>query len=148
MATNNAVELLLQFASLQGHLVRKFLELYDPKDRERFRDVPNGALSLNDESWTHQRHGSGVAFVNSNNVQVNAHVAMADHPEGIDGGRLFEYLESLGCPFVVFSGREYSVTKDDMDRMVDDMVQSGLLRPVITPGRFSHRIFELRILDG
>lgn len=91
----------------------------------------------------HQRHGAGVLFVSSDKIRVNAHVAMAEHPEAIDGGRLFEYLESLELASVVFNGKEYDVTKPDMDRMVDDMALRGLLRSVLTQGRFPHRVHEL-----
>jgi len=150
MGTRDAIRLLSDFASLQGRLVRKFLDEYDPKDRERFRDVPNGTLSIDGRVWMHQRHGAGVAFVSSDKIRVNAHVAMAEHPEAIDGGRLFEYLESLGLTSVVYNGNHYGVTKPDIDRMVGDMALSGLLRLVVTQGRFPHQIYELRRLvdDG
>ena len=117
--------------------------MYQPADRERFRDVPNGMLVEAGTTWTHQRHGAGVLFASSEGVRVNAHVAMAEYPEGIDGGRLFEYLESLGIASVVFEGREYTTTKPEMDIWVDQMTRSGLLRPVISSGRFAYRIFEL-----
>jgi hypothetical protein len=68
---------------------------------------------------------------------------MCDYPEGIDGGRLFEYIESIGDASVMFGGREYAVRKPAIDEMVDDMVVAGLLRPAITRGPFPHRIFEV-----
>ncbi|WP_437528769.1 hypothetical protein WME79_46450 [Sorangium sp. So ce726] len=143
MVTGDAVQLLSRFASLQGRLVRKFLELYEPKDRERFRDVPNGTLSIEGATWTHRRHGAGVAFTGINNVRVNAHVGMNEYPEGIDGGRFFEYLESIGISVVDFAGIEYNVTMCDMDKMVDELWRRGILRAVTTEGRFAHRLFVL-----
>lgn len=123
--------------------MRRFLDKYRPKDRERFLDVPNGYLMEAGASWSHQRHGAGVTFVSPEGIRVNAHVAMAEYPEGIDGGRLFEYLESLGVASVYFEGIEYSVPKYEMDRLMDQMARSGLLRPVVSSGRFAHRLFEL-----
>ncbi|XYH97564.1 DUF6896 domain-containing protein [Sorangium sp. So ce1128] len=143
MTTSDTLQLLEQFASLQGRLVRKFLELYDPKDREGFRDAPRGTLSMDGRTWKCQRHGAGIVFVDLSGVRVNAHVGMAECPEGMDGGRLFEYLDSLGLSVVIFGDREYDVTKSEMDQMVDDMVQGGLLRAITTTGRFPHQIFEL-----
>ncbi|WP_148314141.1 DUF6896 domain-containing protein [Sorangium cellulosum] len=148
MVTRDAVQLLSQYALLQGRLVRKFLNLYRPKDLETFRDVPGGTLSLYGRTWTHRRHGAGVSFVDPSDVKVNAHVGMVEFPEGVDGGRLFEYLESIGMSAIVFDGREYGVTKQDMDRMLDEMVEGALLRVVMTRGRFAHRIFELVQLQG
>lgn len=146
MEASKADQLVRQFAYVQGRLVRNFLEKYRPKDRERFRDVPNGMLVEAGETWTHQRHGAGVAFVNSKNIRVNAHVAMAEYPEGIDGGRLFEYLESLGHTSVVFDKHEYAINKPEMDKLLDQMMRKGLIRPAISSGRFAHRIFELASL--
>lgn len=143
MKASDAVQLLTQFASLQGLLVRQYLDVCNPKDREGFRDAPRGTLSTDGRTWKYQRHGAGVAFVDLSGVRVNAHVGMAEHPEGVDGGRLFEYLDSLGLSVVIFGDREYDVTKSEMDRMMEDMVQGGLLRVTMTRGRFSHRIFEL-----
>ncbi|WP_437814633.1 DUF6896 domain-containing protein [Sorangium sp. So ce1078] len=148
MAAKDAMQLLSQYALLQGRLVRTFLNLYQPKDRETFRDVPSGTLSMDGTTWTHQRHGAGVTFVDPSDVKVNAHVGMAECPEGVDGGRLFEYLESIGVAVVVYGGQTYDVEKRNMDRMLDEMVQGGLLRAVTTRGRFAHRIFELAQLQG
>ncbi|WP_437777119.1 DUF6896 domain-containing protein [Sorangium sp. So ce1097] len=132
-----------RFVSLQGRLVRKFLDKYRPKDRERFLDVSNGYLMEAGAPWSHQRHGAGVTFVSPEGIRVNAHVAMVEYPEGIDGGRLFEYLESLGVASVYFEGLEYSVATYEMDKLMDQMARSGLLRPVVSSGRFAHRLFEL-----
>ncbi|WP_438006706.1 hypothetical protein WME89_50470 [Sorangium sp. So ce321] len=143
MTRSDALQLLEQFASLQGRLVRNFLELYAPKDREGYRDAPKGTLSTDGRTWKCQRHGAGVVFVDLGGVRVNAHVGMAEYPEGMDGGRLFEYLDSLGLSVVIFGDREYDVTKFEMDQMIDDMVQGGLLRAITTKGRFPYRIFEL-----
>lgn len=147
MATRDVVRLLSQYASLQGRLVRKLLNLYQPKDRDTFRDVPSGTLSMDGRTWTHRRHGAGVTFEDPRDVKVNAHVGMAEYPEGVDGGRLFEYLESIDVDTVAFGGREHNVTKHDMDRILDEMVQGGLLQVVTTRGRFAHRIFELAQLQ-
>ncbi|AUX45526.1 uncharacterized protein SOCE26_070200 [Sorangium cellulosum] len=143
MTSVDALQILNQFASLQGHLVRKFLHLYDPKDRERFRDVPNGTLSVNGRTWSHQRHGAGVTFTDSNNTRVNAHVGMTEHPEGIDSGRILEYLESLDITTVSFDNRDYSATIHDINNLINDMTQRGLLRTVTTQGRFPHQMFKL-----
>ncbi|WP_155797948.1 DUF6896 domain-containing protein [Sorangium cellulosum] len=143
MTESSAEYLVKQFASLQGRLVRKFLDKYRPKDRERFLDISNGYLMESGASWSHQRHGAGVTFVRLEGIRVNAHVAMVEYPEGIDGGRLFEYLESLGVASVHFEGIEYSVAKHEMDKLMDQMARSGLLRPVVSSGRFAHRLFEL-----
>ncbi|WP_437968479.1 hypothetical protein WMF04_03940 [Sorangium sp. So ce260] len=148
MTKIDAAQLLSQYASLQGHLVRKLLNLHQPKDRETFRDVPSGMLSMDGRTWAHRRHGAGVAFVNPSGIKVNANVGMAEFPEGVDGGRLFEYLESIGATAVVFREQEHGVTKRDVDRMLDEMVQGGLLRVVTTRGRFAHQIFELAQLQG
>jgi hypothetical protein len=143
VVTSDANHLIKQFASLQGRLVRTFLDRYQPEDRERFRDVPNGTLAEAGTTWAHQRHGAGILFTSSESVRVNAHVAMTEYPEGVDGGRLFEYLESLGIASVNFEGRRYATTKPEMDRLMEHMRRSGLLRPVISSGSFPHRIFEL-----
>jgi len=143
MATNDVQYLAKQFSLLQGRLVREFLARYKPKDLERFRDVPNGTIVEGGAQWMHKRHGAGILFININGVRVNAHVAMIEFPEGIDGGRLFEYIESLGMPSVVFAGREYSTTKPEIDILVQEMTQGGLLRRVSSSGRFPHHIFEI-----
>ncbi|MGK4000212.1 DUF6896 domain-containing protein [Sorangium sp. So ce1024] len=143
MIENNAECLVERFASLQGRLVRRFMDKYRPKDREKFLDISNGYLMEAGALWSHQRHGAGVTFVSPEGIRVNAHVAMVEYPEGIDGGRLFEYLESLGVASVYFEGVEYSVPRCEMDKLMDEMARRGLLRPVISSGRFAHRLFEL-----
>ncbi|WP_437675412.1 DUF6896 domain-containing protein [Sorangium sp. So ce131] len=143
MTTRDALQILNHFASLQGHLVRQFLHLYDPQDRERFRDAPNGTLSINGKTWSHQRHGAGITFVGPDNTRVNAHVGMADYPEGFDSGRLFEYFDSTGTTIVTFDDRNYAATIHEINNLIDDMIQRGLVRAVFTKGRFPHKIFEL-----
>ena len=127
MRSGDAVQCLFEFARLQGNLVRHFLSVYEPKDLERFRDVKNGTLSIGGKSWRHYRHGAGVLFMDSDDVRVNAHVAMVDHPEAMDGGRLFEYLESLGFDSVFFEEREYLIDMPEMVVMLGDMVRCGML---------------------
>src|SRR5271170_6742096 len=135
MTPQSALQIVAQFASLQGRLVRQFIDTYSPQDRERFRDIADGTFSVDGNVWRHRRHGSGVLFLAANNVRVNAHVAMAEHPTAMDGGRLFEYVESLGLASLTFDQVEYQITKRDLDRMVDAMSQRGVLRAVVTPDR-------------
>lgn len=143
MKSGDALQRLSELAKLQGDLVRQFLDVYAPKDRERFRDVRDGTLSLGGKTWKHHRHGVGVLFVSSDDMRVNAHVAMVDHPEAIDGGRLFEYLESLGLDSVFFEEREYSIAVPEMIELLDEMVRRGMLRKVVHRAGFSYTVFEL-----
>jgi hypothetical protein len=79
--------------------------------------------------------------VDPDGVRVNAHVGMAEFPEAIDGGRLFEYLDSLHLSAVVLGGREYPVEPWTMIGLVADMAQAGLVRPVVTRESFPHRVW-------
>jgi hypothetical protein len=119
-----------EYCVLQGRLVRHFLAKYSPRDLDRFRDVPNGSFVLGAECWKHTRHGVGVSFESDDGVSVNAHVGMVDFPEGVDGGRLFEYLSSKGVRCVRFDGTMYDVEYRDMVRLVTRMADCGRLKRV------------------
>jgi hypothetical protein len=140
MATLEALRAVSDFAALQGKVVREFLRVYAPRDRERFFDVPNGTMSVDGAPWHHRRHGAGVTFTGPGDVVVNAHVEMVDYPEAIDGGRIFEYLESAGVGSVTLGADAYAVTPESMWQLVRDMVTAGLLRAVTTQGRYQRHI--------
>src|SRR5687767_706608 len=80
-----------EFSRIQNGLVTKLLATVRPLDREYFRDVPDGSLDFEGETWSYRRHGAGVAFRSAHGVTVDAHVAMADWPAAIDAWRLYLY---------------------------------------------------------
>lgn len=143
MIVGDAAQYLSEFARLQGRLVRQFLNVYAPMDREKFRDVADGTILLGGELWTHHRHGLGVSFVNPGGIHVNAHVAMAEYPEAIDAGRLFDYLESMGVDALSFDGHEYVVSVPVIEKMLNRVAMFGVLRESVTQGPFPKKIFEL-----
>jgi hypothetical protein len=143
MKKGEAIEQVREFSKLQGCLVRHFLELYHPVDRERFRDVRDGEFLIHGELWRHQRHGAGVLFVGPDNVSVDAHVAMADFPDAVDAGRLCEYFESVGISIVGFCEQEYDVAVPELDRMLVEMTRVGVLREVNVQSPYPRRFFEL-----
>jgi hypothetical protein len=71
-----------------------------------------------------------VLFESDDGVSVNAHVGMVDFPEGVDGGRLFEYLSSKGVRCVRFDGTMYDVDYGSMIRLVTRMADCGRLKRV------------------
>ncbi len=88
----------------------------------------NGSFVLGAECWKHARHGVGVSFESDDGVSVNVHVRMVDFPEGVDGGRLFEYLSSKGVRCVEFNGAMYDVDYGSMVRLVTRMADCGKLK--------------------
>lgn len=127
MEVTDAIGAVWEYCVLQGRLVRHFLATYSPRDLDRFRDVPNGSFVLGTDCWKHTRHGAGVSFENGDGVRVNAHVDMAEFPEGFDAGRLFEYLSSKGLRRVRFEGADYDVAYPDVVRLVARMASRGRL---------------------
>ena len=142
MEPMNATVTVLDYAALQGRLVRMFLDLYMPKDLQRFRDVPNGEFVMESVVWKHTRHGVGVLFVSEHGVRVNAHLAMAAHPRGLDGGRVFEYLHSKTVRSLCFNDLVYVVDKAEMDRLLLRMAECGVLSLCNTGGSFPHHVYE------
>jgi hypothetical protein len=130
MEVTDAIDAVWEYGVLQGRLVRHFLAKCSPRDLDRFRDVPNGSFVLGAECWKQTRHGVGVLFESSEGVRVNAHVGMVDFPEGLDGGRLFEYLSSKGVGRVEFNGAMYDVDYGSMIRLVTRMADCGRLKRV------------------
>jgi len=132
-----------QYVALQGRLVRTFLSRYNPNDIERFRDVSDGSVDVDGMDWRHRRHGAGILFLSARGVRVNAHLGMVQYPEGIDGGRLFEYLESQAVRAVTFRGSVHVVGKVELDTLLNEMGALGVLRRSETTGRLSHGVFEV-----
>ena len=148
METVGAVAVLSEYASLQGRLVRQLLCRYQPTDLERFRDLPNGELFVDQVVWSHVRHGAGVRFQNKDGVQVNAHVGMATHPEALDRGRLYEFLESRSIASVTFADVTFATSMLEIDRLLRTMKAYGVLSVREIGEIFRHEIFEITQLTS
>ncbi|MGC4070811.1 MAG: hypothetical protein QM784_40280 [Polyangiaceae bacterium] len=134
-----------QYSSLQERLVREFISRYRPADVERFRDVPDGDFLLDEVKWFHRRHGAGILFLSEQGIRVNAHVAMVQHPRAIDGGRIFQYLESQGKESVSFRGTSITAGKLELDTLIDEMTRLGVLRRCESCNRQGSAVFEMII---
>ena len=122
------LEIVLSFAELQRRLVLLFLAQEQPRDREFFADVSRrGTVDLDGESWQFVRHGAGVSFKSRNGV-VDVHVGLSQFPDGVDGWRLWQYLESKGIPGLV-SGSDLIASDDEsgLENLLATLAASGHL---------------------
>jgi hypothetical protein len=131
-----------RYLGLQSRLIRAFLDQCKPRDLVRFRGVPPGSLELDGTKWNYSRHGGGILFLSEQGIRVNAHAASVQFPEGFDGGRLFEYLESLKIGSVCFGASAYQVGKREMDALLIELARVDLVQEFRSSGPFSHLIYQ------
>lgn len=107
-----------------------------------FEDVPKrGLLSVNDELWEFQKHGSGVSFTEvATKKSIDAHTEMISYPEGFDAWRLVQYFESIHVNFVDYKSNLFNVTQErNLANLLECLCQDGLLIPL----KSNSKIFRL-----
>jgi len=125
------------YCALQRSLVEAFLSALSPRDLERFSDVEReGPLTANEEQWRFSRHGLGVSFQRPGLV-LDAHRGMVPVPDGIDGWRFQQFLESRKVAKLMMEGEEVDVEDEaGLDAGLARMVDAGLLDRVHLDGGF------------
>jgi hypothetical protein len=142
MAAIDIHVLVSRYAAVQNRLIRAFLDQCKPRDLDRFRDVAPGLLELEGAEWNYSRHGGGILFVSEQGIRVNAHAALVQFPEGFDGGRLFEYLESLEFDSVYLGMSVYQAGKRELDALLIELAKAGFVRQFQSVAPFSHLIYQ------
>ncbi|WP_370865966.1 DUF6896 domain-containing protein [Chondromyces apiculatus] len=136
-SSKDAVQVVLEFCQLQRQLVAHFMDLHEPKDRERFSDVARvTVLRLGEQSWRCARHGAGISFKTAGST-VDAHVGLAIFADAIDGWRLLQFLESRGIASLSFEGESYPADEEEaLGRLLASMSNAGILEKVPLRARF------------
>jgi len=125
-----AIQLLHEYGALQERLCDALFDRYPIEDVNLLLDLPKrGILSVGDDLWEFQRHGVGVCFTNIPAKEiVDAHVAPATQPGGIDSWRLVQYLESRGIGTLHHETMQYDATStESLDAMLEQLCRMGLL---------------------
>jgi hypothetical protein len=126
MASKQALDVLNEYAQLQGRLCRSLVSQASAPDIE-VEDLPRQGVVVQDEvAWRFQKHGAGVRFIGENGVIVDAHVEPFNFPTAVDAWRLVQYCETTGITALSLDGEEVNADdEDELDQMLCKLAADG-----------------------
>lgn len=112
--TLEAVAAIKDYVELQKALCDEFGVAYLIFDKNHLLDAPkNGALTISDDYWEFQRHGSGICFRSATSGKiVDVTDGVFTCPDCCDGWRLIEYFESINVRALVFHGNIFETSNE------------------------------------
>ncbi len=116
---------------LQERLVAAFRNAFPrSRDWQFLLDFPSfGELNLDGAMWSFRKHGSGLRFVSSQGVIVDAHCWLG-RPELFDAWRLLQYVES------VVPRAEVPASEAELEASLEQLHGSGQIERATIKGGF------------